>query len=214
MGQSFKPNPKFGNRMDCYTTNVQKGLQVILGDTVTKGLVATLGKEGYIANAAGAAYKAVVPEAVRNNPVVKAVTKHITPMNLVPGVIQYKMISAGVKALANPVQTAKDIEEKAKATAKAAEAAALATARASEAAAKATKAAAEAAARKAQEAARATKIAAELAARKTKEAAELAARKTREAAELAARRTREAAEAAARATANAAKKTWNVIKRF
>jgi hypothetical protein len=209
MGQSNKPNPKYGNALDCYITNAQKFLQGMLGDTVTKGLAAVFFENGYIYNEVENLYKSFVPQGVRDNKLVKEVTSRLTPMMFVPGYAQYKQVEALIDAAKNPGATIENIKEKgeklANAVSETAQLAAKAAKEAAEKIEREAREALEAAARLAREAKekieREVREAAEWAARQAREAKELAeatARVAREAAEKLEREAREAAEWAAR----------------
>ena len=203
MGQSNKPNPKYGNALDCYITNAQKFINGLLGDTVGAGLAAVFFKDGYLQNAVTGLYEDFIPKAIRDNKLVRAVTSQLNPMMLIPGYGGVKLVQALFKAASNPGATAASIKDASKQLADGVSAAARATAKAAEDAARASKEAAEylarETARKAEEAAMATKRAAEEAARRSEEAARATAR---------------AAEDAARATANAARTPENIDRRF
>ena len=111
MGQSNRPNPKYGGALDCYTSLGQKFMEGILGEVVTKGLAAVLFKDGYVYNAVSGIYEDFIPENIRKNDLVQGVTKHLTPMMLVPGYQQYQVAKAFINAASNPAATAAKIAD-------------------------------------------------------------------------------------------------------
>jgi hypothetical protein len=111
MGQSNRPNPKYGGALDCYTSLAQNFMEGILGEVVTKGLAAVMFKDGYVYNAVSGVYEDFIPENIRKNDLVKGVTKHLTPMMLVPGYSQYQVAKAFINAASHPAATAAKISD-------------------------------------------------------------------------------------------------------